>query len=60
MSARRLFENAFAPERLLIEGHGNVLAAVAFLEGVAAEELASTDLDYHDPQPTTSQLPSAP
>lgn len=48
-SARRLFEDAFAPERLLIEGHGNVLAAVAFLEGVAAEELASTDLDYHDP-----------
>ena len=49
VSARRLFQGVFAPHDVLIEGHGNVLAAVAFLEGVAAEELASKDLDYRDP-----------
>ena len=49
VSARRLFETAFSPDDLLIEGHGNVLAAVAFLEGLAVEDLAGRDLDQTDP-----------
>jgi SAM-dependent methyltransferase len=48
-SARRLFEEAFAPAGVQVETHGNVLAAVAFLHGVAAEELSREELDAHDP-----------
>ena len=29
--------------------HGNVLAALAFMHGLAAEELTSEELDYKDP-----------
>jgi len=49
LSARRLFEEVFPPECLTIEARGNVLAAIAFLHGLAAEELRSEELDYHDP-----------
>lgn len=31
-----------------IAGHGNILAAVAFLHGIAQEELSSDELDVHD------------
>lgn len=33
-----------------VRGLGNVLSAVAFLEGVAAEELTASELDAHDPE----------
>jgi SAM-dependent methyltransferase len=33
-----------------VEGHGNVLAAVAFLYGIAAEELTDADLAVEDPR----------
>ena len=46
---RRLFEEAFAPEAITVESHGNVLAATAFLQGIAAEELTPAELDTHDP-----------
>ncbi|HWP42819.1 MAG TPA: methyltransferase domain-containing protein [Blastocatellia bacterium] len=49
LSAKRLFEEAFQPENLDIETHGNVLAAVAFLHGLAQEELRKEELDYNDP-----------
>ncbi len=49
VSARRLFETAFSPEDLLIAGHGNVLAATSFLQGLATAELTPTELDYSDP-----------
>jgi hypothetical protein len=48
-SARRLFEDVFPPGAVQVETHGNVLAAVAFLHGVAAEELSRQELDAHDP-----------
>jgi peptidoglycan/xylan/chitin deacetylase (PgdA/CDA1 family) len=46
-SAERLFEAEF--ESVAVETHGNVLAATAQLQGIAAEELDATDLDVHDP-----------
>jgi hypothetical protein len=50
LSARRLFESTGALQ-VSVEVFGNVLTAVAFLHGVAAEELKSrelqpTDADY--------------
>lgn len=49
-SARRLFEAEFGAEWIEVAAHGNVLAAVAFLEGVATEELQASELDLVDPQ----------
>jgi SAM-dependent methyltransferase len=48
-SLRRLFQEVFAPEAVTVDVYGNVLSAVAFLHGVAAEELSSTELDSRDP-----------
>lgn len=48
-SARRLFEEAFAGGAVAVEQWGNVFAAVAFLEGVAAEEVPRGRLDVADP-----------
>lgn len=47
--ARLLFEDAFPPEDVSVEPHGNVLAAIAFLHGLALEELDTADLDVLDP-----------
>jgi SAM-dependent methyltransferase len=44
-SARQLFEEAFTPENVTVEAEGNVLAAAAFLYGVASEELSPSELD---------------
>lgn len=49
LSARRLFAEAFPKEQLHVEAHGNVLAAIAFLEGISAQELTGAELDYRDP-----------
>ena len=48
-SARRLLEETFPAANLGIEAHGNVLVAISFLHGLAAEELSQKELDYHDP-----------
>lgn len=48
-SARRLFETFFPADHVQVEAHGNVLAAIAFLHGLASEELRRKELDYHDP-----------
>ena len=48
LSASRLLGDAFGPDRVTVEAHGNVLASVAFLEGIAAEELAPGELDETD------------
>ncbi len=48
-SVRRLLEEEFPPPAVTVEGHGNVLAAVSFLHGLAAEELRAEELDYRDP-----------
>ena len=48
-SARRLFEEVFPKENIQIETFGNVLAAMAYLQGIAVEELRQSELDYRDP-----------
>jgi SAM-dependent methyltransferase len=49
VSLRRLFEEEFPAADVTVESHGNVLAAVAFLHGLAAEELKPEELDACDP-----------
>jgi SAM-dependent methyltransferase len=48
-SLRRLFAERFPADRVEIEVYGNVLAAIASLHGLAAEELTSEELDHRDP-----------
>jgi SAM-dependent methyltransferase len=49
LSALRLFEEAFPARNIEVETHGNVLAASAFLYGLAVEDLRQGELDHHDP-----------
>lgn len=56
VSLRRLFEEVFPAECVHVESHGNVLAAVSFLHGLAAEELRREELDYKDPDFEVSVL----
>jgi len=48
VSIRKLFEPQFGP-KLEIRTHGNVFAAMAFLQGAALEEVDRARLDIHDP-----------
>jgi SAM-dependent methyltransferase len=48
-SAYRLFAEIFPRRYLTVQSHGNVLAAMAILQGLAAEELSPRELDVHDP-----------
>jgi SAM-dependent methyltransferase len=48
-STKHLFEEVFQPDGLRIQVYGNVLAAVASLHGVAAQELTPDELDHSDP-----------
>ena len=43
-----LFEEAFSPNDITVEHHGNVLVASAFLCGVSVEELRKQELDHND------------
>jgi SAM-dependent methyltransferase len=47
-SVRRLFDESFVPERVQVNVYGNVLAATAFLHGIAAEELTEDELLHRD------------
>jgi SAM-dependent methyltransferase len=49
LSAKRLFGDVFQPENVTVQSYGNVLTAIAFLHGLAAEELRQKELDYYDP-----------
>jgi hypothetical protein len=49
-SAHRMFEEVFQAQNLEIQSHGNVLAATAFLQGLAVDELDQDELDHVDPQ----------
>lgn len=49
LSIRRLFEEAFLPGNVEVRAHGNVLAAIAFLHGLAVEELTKEEIDFEDP-----------
>ena len=48
IAARRLFETTFGASNVAVESHGNVLAAITLLHGVAAEELRPEELDHQD------------
>jgi len=48
-SAQLLFEEAFAPGNIRVAAYGNVLAATAFLHGIAAGELDADELLTLDP-----------
>ncbi len=48
LSAERLFEEVFPKAGVRLESFGNVLAAIAFLEGIAREELREEELDWKD------------
>jgi SAM-dependent methyltransferase len=48
-AVRRLFESSFPDSQVEISAHGNVAAAVAFLHGIASEELDASQLDDIDP-----------
>jgi hypothetical protein len=48
-SARRLFADAYGPENVEVQAHGNVLSAACFLYGLAAEELSAEELTHRDP-----------
>lgn len=49
VSVRRMLGEEFGDARVTVESGGNVLAATAFLHGLAAEELAPEELDACDP-----------
>jgi SAM-dependent methyltransferase len=45
----RLFNERFPASAIEIEPHGNVLAAISLLQGLASEELETAELDHEDP-----------
>ncbi len=49
-SLRRSLDTVFSGGRVAIEAPGNVLAAMAFLQGFAAEELSEMELEHDDPE----------
>jgi SAM-dependent methyltransferase len=48
-AVEELFTAVFPHDHLQIETHGNVLASVAFLHGLASHELRPHELNYTDP-----------
>ncbi len=46
---RRLLQDAFPGGEVAVEAHGNVLAASAFLYGLAVEDLTEAELVHRDP-----------
>jgi SAM-dependent methyltransferase len=48
-SLRRLFAEAYGPENIEVQAHGNVLSSACFLYGFAAEELTEAELAHNDP-----------
>ncbi len=49
-SLRKLMDETFPRAEVTIESRGNVLAATAFLQGLASEELRTRELEHNDPQ----------
>ncbi len=45
---KRLFGQVFGDDHVQVQSFGNVLTAMAFLTGMAAEELSPAELDCHD------------
>jgi SAM-dependent methyltransferase len=48
-SCNRLFRPVFGEGNVAVEGHGNVLTSIAFLSGMAQEELSRADFEHEDP-----------
>ena len=48
-SSARLFSERFGRENVTVHTYGNVLASIAFLEGLASSDLTRDELDYRDP-----------
>jgi len=48
-SSSRLFSECFGRENVTVHTYGNVLASIAFLEGLASSDLTRDELDYRDP-----------
>ena len=48
MACQALFADAFGAERVEVRSYGNVLSAIAFLAGMAWEELSRRELDVQD------------
>lgn len=48
LAVRRLLDDVFGPGVSTVSGRGNVLAQVAFLEGLAAEDLSAGELAVDD------------
>ena len=49
-SVQRLLEEYFPSSLVQVSAHGNILAATAFLHGLAREELRKDELDVNDPE----------
>jgi SAM-dependent methyltransferase len=49
VSAEQLFASVFGAEQVTVDVQGNVLAATAFLQGLAAEEMQADQLREFDP-----------
>ena len=49
LATSRMLEESFGEGRVAVESSGNVLSATAMLYGLAAEDLATSDLGVHDP-----------
>jgi hypothetical protein len=49
LSIKKAFEEVFGESNVEVETYGNVLAAIAFLHGISAEELSYDELFYKDP-----------
>jgi len=48
-ASSRLFGEVFGENHVTVRAHGNVLACIAFLAGMASEELTRTELETNDP-----------
>ena len=48
VACRRLFSDVFGATNVQVDAFGNVLTCVAFLEGLAAEELRRAQLEEYD------------
>jgi len=49
LSARRIFEEVFGAGAVTVDAYGNVLTAIAMLEGISANELQPAELNAQDP-----------
>lgn len=49
-SGRLLFAELFPEANIQVDTHGNVLAAIAFLQGIATQELQTSELNHCDRQ----------